>query len=131
MPVHYEIDRKRSRIRTACSGLVTFEAVVEHFRTLAIESDLPAPLDVLLDLSTIASAPDARQIQRVAEEIARMPGKIRFGLCAIVAPSDLVFGVGRVLEVRAEESFRAIQVFRDPAAAEAWLDAERARRGPA
>jgi hypothetical protein len=72
--------------------------------------------------------PDGCQIQRVAAEIRRLLGKVGWGSCAIVAPSDLVFGVSRILEVRAEESFVATQVFRELPAAEAWLDSERARR---
>ena len=102
--------------------------VLQHFRSLEDERHLPDPLDVLLDLSTVTSAPDAAQIQRVAAEIRRLLGKISWGSCAIVAPSDLVFGVSRILEVRAEESFPRRQVFRELAAAEDWLASERARR---
>ena len=128
MPIHHEIDRERGLIRTTCTGLVGLDEVLRHFRSLEDEPHLPAPLDVLLDLSAVTSAPDSAQIQRVAAEIRRLLGKIRWGICAIVASSDLVFGVSRILEVRAEESFLATQVFRDLAAAEAWLASEHARR---
>jgi hypothetical protein len=107
---------------------VTFDEVSQHFRAVEGESRLPDPLDVLLDLSGLSSVPDAQQIQLIAAEIWRLFAKVRWGLCAIVATRDLVFGVSRMLEARAEESFQAIQVFRDPAAAEAWLASERARR---
>lgn len=127
MPIHHEIDRERSLIRTTCSGPVTLAEVLQHFRSLEDERHLPDPLDVLLDLSTVTSPPDGAQIQRVAAEIRRLLGKISWGSCAIVAPSDLVFGVSRILEVRAEESFTATQVFRELAAAEAWLASERTR----
>lgn len=128
MPIHHEIDRERGLIRTTCAGPVSLAEVLQHFRSLEDERHLPDPLDVLLDLSTVTSAPDAAQIQRVAAEIRRLLGKISWGSCAIVAPSDLVFGVSRILEVRAEESFIATQVFRELAAAEDWLASERARR---
>jgi len=107
---------------------VSFDEVSQHFWALEGEARLPDPLDVLLDLSAIRSVPDAEQIQLIAAEIARLLAKIHWGVCAVVATSDLVFGVSRVLEARAEESFASIQVFRDPAAAEAWLASERARR---
>jgi hypothetical protein len=86
---------------------------------------------VLLDLSAISSVPDAAQIQTVAAEIQRMLEKIRWGNCAIVAARDLVYGVSRILEVRSQDSFHATQVFRELAAAEDWLDSERALRSRA
>jgi hypothetical protein len=128
MPIHHEIDRARSRIRTICSGPVAFNEVVEHFRLLEAEPSLPSPLDVLLDLSALTGVPDGAQIQLVAAEIGRLREKIRWGACAIVASSDLVFGVSRVLEARAEDHFFAIQVFRELAAADAWLGTQRALR---
>lgn len=128
MPIHYEIDRERGLIRTTCTGPVSLAEVLQHFYRLEAERDLPDPLDVLLDLSAVTSAPDGAQIQRVAAEIRRLLGKISWGSCAIAAPSNLVFGVSRILEVRAEESFVATQVFRELAAAEAWLASERASR---
>jgi hypothetical protein len=127
MPIHHQIDRERGLVRTTCSGLVGLSEVLRHFANLEQERDLPDPLDVLLDLSAVTSPPDGGQIQRVAGEIRRLLGKVSWGSCAIVAPSDLVFGVSRILEVRAEESFVSIQVFRELAAADAWLASERSR----
>lgn len=131
MPVHHAIDRQRCLIRTVCTGAVNLDEVSEHFRALEREADLPDPLHVLLDLSDLESAPDARQLQLIAAEIGRLLGKIRWGVCAIVATRDLVFGVSRVLEVRTEDSFAMTQVFRDVASAERWLAVEGARRAGA
>ena len=128
MPIQHEIDRRRRLIRTTCTGAVSLDEVSQHFRALEAEGKLPDPLDVLLDLSAIGSVPESEQIQLIAAEIRRLLAKIHWGVCAIVATRDLVFGVSRILEVRAEESFAATQVFREPAAAEAWLASERARR---
>jgi hypothetical protein len=130
MPIHHEIDPRLGLIRTVCAGAVTFDEVSQHFHALETQSDLPRHLDVLLDLSAIASVPDAQQLQLIAAEIGRLRHKLAWGCCAIVATRDLVFGVSRVLEVRAEDSFAATQVFRERAAAEAWLASERARRQP-
>jgi hypothetical protein len=128
MPIHHEIDRKRCLIRTTCTGAVNLGEVSQHFRALEAERELPDPLDVLLDLSVTAAVPDAEQIQLIAAEIRRLLGRIHWGVCAIVATRDLVFGVSRVLEVRAEDAFVATRVFRDSDAAEAWIASERARR---
>lgn len=128
MPIQHEIDRERCLIRTACSGAVSLDEVLQHFRALEAERNLPDPLDVLLDLSAIETVPESDQILRIAAEIGRLLGKVRWGLCAIVATRDLVFGVSRVFEVRTEDSFSATQVFRDAGSAEKWLTKERARR---
>jgi hypothetical protein len=125
MPIRYEIDRERGVIRTTCTEAVGLPEVLQHFRSLEAEDHLPDPLDVLLDLTRITSAPDGAQIQKVAGEIRRLLGKVSWGSCAIVASGDLVFGVSRILEVRTEDSFVSIQVFRDLPAAEAWLASER------
>jgi len=128
MPIHHEIDRKRSLIRTTCTGAVNLGEVSQHFRSLEAEHELPNPLDVLLDLSATSAVPDADQIQLIAAEIRRLLGRIHWGVCAIVATRDLVFGVSRMLEVRAEDAFTATQVFREADAAEAWIASERSRR---
>ncbi len=128
MPIHHEIDRRRALIRTLCTGAVNLDEVSQHFRTLEAEREIPEPLDVLLDLSAITAVPDATQVQLIAAEIGRLHDNVRWGLCAIVATRDLVFGVSRVLEVRTETSFEETQVFRESSAAEEWLVSERARR---
>ena len=60
MPIHHEIDRERGLIRTTCTGPVSLDEVLQHFRSLEDERHLPDPLDVLLDLSEVSSAPDGR-----------------------------------------------------------------------
>lgn len=121
MPVTYEIDRERGLIRTRCTGAVSFDEVMEHFRVLEREPGLPRRLDVLLDLSGIATVPDSDQIVHVAKQLEKLLEKVRWRHCAIVATRDLVFGISRVFEVRAENAFTATQVFREMAAAETWL----------
>ena len=43
-------------------------------------------------------------------------------IMAIVAPTDLVFGMSRVYEVYAEESGFKIKVFRNKSEAESWVE---------
>ena len=107
MPIHHEIDRKRCLIRTTCTGAVNLDEVSQHFRALEAERDLPDPLDVLLDLSAISSVPDAASDPAGrGRDPATARRRSDWGLCAIVATRDLVFGVSRVLEVRAEDVLR-------------------------
>jgi len=121
LPVIYEINRNTNLIRTRCVGNVTFEEVVGHFAELECNPQVPKQLDVLLDLSELTSVPGADQLVSVAEEIGRIEGKVQFGLCGIIAPSDLLFGMSRMFEVFAARQFRATKVFRRMDDAEKWL----------
>jgi hypothetical protein len=47
-----------------------------------------------------------------------------FNACAIVAGSDVLFGMMRMFEVFARDSFVITQVFRSTADAEVWLAAQ-------
>jgi hypothetical protein len=121
MPVTYKIDTNRKLIRTKCSGNVTLPEVVDHFRELAQDPECPEYLDVLLDLSEETSLPSTSQLQSVAYEIMRVRQRVHFGLCAVVAERDALYGMLRVFEVIAQDYFRAINVFRTGQEAEVWL----------
>jgi hypothetical protein len=121
MPVKYKIDKANRIIRTRCIGPVTIEEVVDHFRVLERDPDCPDRVDVLLDLSEETSIPEKANLQRVAEEIRRIRGRVQFDTCAVVAGTDALFGMLRMLEVFAEQYFCASFVFRTVNEAEVWL----------
>lgn len=125
VPVSYQIDRELALIRTSCRGDVGFAEVVGHFRELESDASLPARLDVLLDLTEMQSVPETDQLQSVAREVAHLQEKLACGACAIVAKSDLLFGMSRVFHAFAEVHFARACVFRDLEAAERWLASQR------
>jgi hypothetical protein len=125
MPVLYEIDRANGLIRTRCVGNVQFPEIVAHFETLVNDPDCPERLDVLLDLTQQTTLPDSEKLRGVTHEIAKIRDRVRFDACAIVAPTDALFGLLRMFEVFAQEQFRATRVFRTEDEAEQWLMAER------
>jgi hypothetical protein len=122
MPVTYEIDRKRERIRTRCIGAVTIEEVVGHFAALGQDPDCPDRADVLLDLSEQTSIPTKEHLEVVTRAIRGVRSRVQFGAFAVVAFQDALFGMLRMLEVFAEQYFQETCVFRTVAEAEAWLD---------
>jgi hypothetical protein len=126
MPVVYEIDKENKIIRTRCTGPVTLEEVVDHFRTLAQDPDAPECLDVLLDLSEETSIPTKEELEDVTRALHAAQSKVQFGFCAIVAVRDALFGMARMWEVFAEQYFRGTYVFRSRPEAEAWLAQHRA-----
>ena len=125
MPVTYTIDAKQRLIRTRCVGSVTYDEVAAHFQSLLVDPEVPEYLDVLLDLSELGSLPETRQLENISREVQKTRVKVRFGVCAIVAQRDALFGMMRMFEVIARAYFREIRAFRGMAEAEAWLASER------
>src|ERR1041385_9421591 len=121
MPVTYVIDPSRKLIRTKCAGDVTLQEVIDHFRQLVRDPECPEQLDVLLDLSQETSLPSTSELLAVAYEIRRVRQRVRFGMCAVVAQRDALYGMLRVFEVVAQDYFGAIHVFRTHQEAEIWL----------
>jgi len=121
MPVTYQIDKAKGIIRTRCIGPVTIKDVIDHFRVLERDPNCPDHVDVLLDLSEQTSIPTNENLRDVTREIGRIRNNVQFGACAIVACSDALFGMLRMLEVFTEEYFRQSHVFRTTSEAEAWL----------
>jgi hypothetical protein len=121
MSITYQIDKANRIIRTRCSGAVTIEEVIDHFHQLERDPDCPDRLDVVLDLSEETSVPEKENLRDVAREISRIRWKVQFGVCAVAACSDVLFGMLRMLEVFAEPYFRDFSVFRTVSEAEAWL----------
>jgi hypothetical protein len=126
MPVTYVIDPARGVIRTTCTPPLTLAEVVDHFRTLGSDPECPRNLDVLLNVGVPDSLPESSQLDAVTNELIALRGKVRFGICAIIATRDAMFGMMRMFEVVAAPHFRVIRVFRDAGEAEAWLHAQRA-----
>jgi hypothetical protein len=109
-------------------GNLTLQEVVAHFRTLEQDTQRPEHTDVfLLDLSEVDSLPETLQISTVVGELKRIRGKVRFNACAILACRPALFGMMRMFEVLAEDSFRVTRTFRVATEAEAWLVAQQSQ----
>ncbi len=125
MPVTYRINKRDGIIYTRCSGQVTLEEVIGHFRELERDPDCPERLDVLLDLTKQVTIPGKDNLHDVANEIWRVQPRVQFGICAIVARTHALFGMLRMFEVFVERYFAATGVFRTKREAETWLLARR------
>jgi len=125
MSVTYSIDADQKIIRTRCVGKVTYQEVTDHLRTLACDSECPDRLDVLLDVREMSSLPEGTELWAFGHELSKLREKVKFEICAIVAPSDALFGMMRAFEVISQDYFHAICVFRVASAAEEWLETQR------
>ena len=128
MPISYEIDRARGLIRTRCFGATSLQEVLAHFKDLRNEPDLPPRMSVLLDLSALSSAPERDQLRAVVAEMKDVGPAVRWGALAIVAKTDLLFGMSRILGVFVEDSFSNTGVFRHMSEAERWLETQMGSR---
>jgi hypothetical protein len=124
MPVTYRIDTERRIIHTACARPLTFAQVMDHFRELSEDPACAGRLDVLLDVTDVDMLPDSSQLGAVGAALGTIRKKVRFGVCGIIAPSDAMFGMMRIFEVKAGDYFDATRVFRKAADAEAWLTSQ-------
>jgi hypothetical protein len=121
MPVTYELDRERRLIHTRCVGAVLLSEVLQHFADLRDDASLPTQLSVLLDLSEMSTAPDRERLRAVVNEVKSIGPERRWGALAIVARTDLLFGMSRIFGIFVEDSFTSTGVFRRREEAEAWL----------
>ena len=122
MPVTYRYDDFTNRLMTRCEGAVTQAEVIEHFRQLGRDARLRPDCDVLLDLAFQTRLPTAEQMNEVAAFMEDMQHLVRFGRCAVIAPEDLAYGLGRMFQGFAWPMFTGMRIFRNNADAIAWLD---------
>lgn len=124
--IHYRIDPNRKRIWTACIGNVNPKEIRKHFQDLARDPIRPDRLNVLLDLTEMTSLPETDQLRAVSKDLKKHQAQLRFNACAIVASRNVLFGMMRMFQALARNSFRTTQVFRTAAEAEAWLASQEA-----
>ena len=98
---------------------MTEEELREHGRLLRNDPEFQPDFRQLLDMS------DTTEI-RVGSEMVRDAARNQFfapGVRrALVATSDVAFGMARMYAIASEHAGQTIEVFRDMNAAEAWLD---------
>jgi hypothetical protein len=102
--------------------------VIRHFRELQRDPVCPDRVDVFLDLRETTSLPESGQLNAVCNEIASIRERVAFGVCAIVAGEDELFGMMRVFESLTQPYFRKIKTFWVAAEAEKWLTLQRQSR---
>lgn len=125
MPVTYRIDVENGVVVTAASGSPTAQDILACRATMAADPDFSPDMKQLVDMTqldkVLASSADLRQL---AEADPFSTGALR----AIVAESDVTFGVGRMYELLVEKPGAVVKVFRDISDARAWLGIETAER---
>lgn len=126
MGINYTYERARNRLTTVCEGEVGFVDVVNHFHVLSLDRSVQLGVDVLLDLTTLTSAPEDAQLDTLKESLRRNATQRPFGRCAVIAAGFPGLDVAEQFIRDTATHFTAARVFPNRAAATAWLDDVRA-----
>ncbi len=128
--VRFTVDRAAGVRVATFTGVVDERTLLDAYERAVAAPDYDPDLDDLLDFS------GAERVAIVAEGVRRLvayfdradlPG--HHARLAVVAPQDYVFGLARMYETLRGGAPGQIRVFRDRAAAEAWLGLARGGEG--
>jgi hypothetical protein len=119
MGMRYLIDPVRRLVRVRAWGTITTADLQDFTSRLMADSQFNGDFSSLTDLSEATGVSvDQGELKATAWMQLYNPGVRR----AIVAPSDLMFGMGRMYATHAEREGQDVRVFRTLAEAEAWLE---------
>lgn len=116
------------------NGIVTGQELIDTAKFILEKMQQGTPVSYdLIDLSNIerfsASCDDIRGIARINTDMAKLVGKIEV---AVVAPSDVAYGMARMWQVYVQSTGWDTYVFRNQTEAQAWLATQHgeARQSP-
>lgn len=124
MPISYEIDHDAGMIHTLATGTLTDEDVYAHKRRLLRDPRYRPGMQEIADVrgvSELAVTPEG--IRHMVAMDDRDADRLAGRRLAIVAGSDLVFGMARMYQQSAEQTAQRIGVFRTIDEGRAWLSA--------
>ena len=124
MAVSYVIEKDLLRLNL--EGEYTPEDIVRQFLTAIDDPKCPKPVALLVDVSRSASLATrpVEQIRTIAERLGEFKERVG-GRCAVLASSDVNFGLSRLGSVYSEGVGVNTSVFRDLPEALAWLGVTR------
>jgi hypothetical protein len=118
MPTEHVIDASRGLVRSRAWGELSSNDLVAHYASLAADPAFQRHFQQLGDLRDVVSfTVDSRVIAAEAATPLFAPNVRR----ALVANTDVGYGLARMFAAYAEGAAQHVRVFRDIAEAEAWL----------
>jgi hypothetical protein len=125
VPISYRIDPERNLVTTRAEGVVTDEDMVRYRSQLSSDVDFQAGMKILSDHRNVERHQiTVEGIYRSMKVDETLEVKLKDCKQAIVTQSDLHFGMMRIYQMMMRDTFPKIEIFRDIAAAEAWLFSE-------
>ena len=121
MPIEYSIDKEAHMIFTRAWGTLTDEELLGHQRRLHADPAHNPAYSELIDFTQVERAPVSTEaIEALANNAIWEPGV----KLAIIAPTDLKFGLTRMYQAMSPDGPQEIHVFRNKLEARAWLGLE-------
>jgi len=118
MPISYTIEIAKRVVHTRAWGVLCNADLRDYYRALMADLRFLPDLSCLLNLEGVnVFALESRVIAEIASWPVFNVGVRR----AIVAPSDVAFGLSRMFSLHAESAGQNVMAFRNEVAAEAWL----------
>jgi len=116
MPITYRIDHVLRLVDAAGHGTFTDEDVFGYQRTVWSRPDVSG-YDELMDMTDVKGIvpPSVERVRHLASVAAEMESSSSHSKFAIVAPTDIAFGLGRMFQAFREsqgEGTRNVRVFR-------------------
>jgi hypothetical protein len=121
MPAEYRIDRERAVVFSRAFGVVTDEDLRANRKALLADPAFKPDLSQLYDFSEVTQADVSGDAVR---SLGRDTSYSAVARRAIVAPSDLQFGLARMFQLVSEVAPAEVAVFRSVEEARRWLDIE-------
>ncbi len=119
MPSSYFIDRSQQLVRSRAWGVLTELESHEHYRRLKMDPAFLPSFRQLCDLREVTELEaSTTHLRDLAAQQVFASGSQR----AFVAPTDLYFGLARMLQTFCDLEGSRIGVFRTMAEAEEWLE---------
>ncbi|HVP31491.1 MAG TPA: hypothetical protein VMW35_20275 [Myxococcota bacterium] len=121
MPIDYRIDKQRGVVWSRATGVVTDADLLQHQERLRRDPDFQPHFRQLFDFTSgTVNAVTGRAIRQLAAAPAFGKGSKR----ALLVHADSAFGLARMFQTLRDEQEDEVAVFRDEAAARAWLGVE-------
>lgn len=118
MPITYSFQSPPGVIVTAVTGTVSVADVEAHIRDVSAESWFPAP--ALVDTREASANLPSRDVRAIVELLRRLGSRLNGSPIAVVVPSDVAYGLVRMIELLLDEVV-TIGAFRTREEAIAWL----------
>jgi hypothetical protein len=119
MPASYSIDPMRRLVSGRAWGVMTNEDLRAYYRDLVADPHFVPSFRQLMNLDDVTEF--AVKPWTIAE-VAAWPAYEAGARRAVVAHSDVAFGMARMFSMHAERARQNIRVFRTVHEAEEWLD---------
>jgi hypothetical protein len=120
----YTIDSESRLVRFVGTGVLTDDELVGCITRLRADPRIEPGMNSLSDMREIEVGFTTDGVSRVIDVMTKTRGRRGLAKAAIVVSSDVAFGMGRMLELRAGELDPSFRIFRDMDAAREWVGAE-------